>query len=106
MSALIKVHCLFRVIFTEKTCKKTGHPGNEVRSHLDALAHTLAKPCYLSLGKSVIYLKPLYYYYSITDTKIKKSRKLGRNYLPRSVSSILITCIKWYLAITKPNSLL
>jgi hypothetical protein len=26
---LIKVHCLFRVIFTEKTCKKTGHPGNE-----------------------------------------------------------------------------
>ena len=69
MSALIKVHCLFRVIFTEKTCKKTGHPGNEVRSHMRVLAHTSAKPYYPSLGKTVIYLKPLYYYY---DKKIKK----------------------------------
>jgi hypothetical protein len=45
MSALMKVHCLLIVIF-KKTCKKTGHPGNEVRSHMYALAHTLAKPCY------------------------------------------------------------
>jgi hypothetical protein len=37
-----------------------------------ALAHTSAKPCYLSLGKSVIaYLKPLYMF-TIIDTKIKK----------------------------------
>jgi hypothetical protein len=35
-----------------------------------ALAHTSAKPYYLSLGKSVIYLKLLYYY--LYDTKIKK----------------------------------
>jgi hypothetical protein len=74
MSALTKVHCSFRVIFTEKPGKKTGHPGNEVRSHMYALAHTSAKPCYLSLGKSVIaYLKPLYMF-TIIDTKIKQYR--------------------------------
>jgi hypothetical protein len=50
-------------------CKKAGHPGEEVRSHMYILAHTSAKPYYLSLReiKSVIYLKPLYYYY---DRKI------------------------------------
>jgi hypothetical protein len=93
MSALNYKGTLFiQSIFTEKTCKKTGHLGNE------ALAHTSAKPCYLSLGKSVIYLISLYI--TIIDTKIEKYRpqpmqpwrKLGRNtrnYLPRSVSSTL-----------------
>jgi hypothetical protein len=39
-----------------------------------ALAHTSAKSCYLSLGKSVIaYLKPLYIF-TVIDTKIKKYR--------------------------------
>ena len=70
MSALIKVHCSFRVIFTEKMrCDHTCKLRNEVRSHMYALAHTSAKPCYLSLEKTVIYLS--LYITNIIDTKIR-----------------------------------
>jgi hypothetical protein len=45
-----------------------------------ALAHTSAKPCYLSLGKSVIYLKPIidsqaYYWHKNQEVSVPTMQK-------------------------------
>ncbi|CAB4023985.1 Hypothetical predicted protein, partial [Paramuricea clavata] len=40
-----RIHHLNQVIFTEKTCKKTGHPGNELRENLSSFTGEIKHGC-------------------------------------------------------------